>query len=678
MKNNNVQFDNTNAQQKMAYDLVNETNTSFFLTGRAGTGKTTFLKRIQKEIDKHFVVLAPTGVAAIIAGGETIHSFFGFPMEVVGPSTTVQINPRKQEILRNVDTIIIDEVSMVRCDLIDGMDRVLRKLMHTNLPFGGKQMILSGDIYQLEPVVGRNAEREMLKDMYGTERPYFYKANVFKEFRLATIELLKVYRQDDKTFLSILNHVRDCRITELDLVRVNTRVRNYSEEDGLAIILSPYNTAVKQINKGRLDQLEAESYTYLASVDGSFKQKNAPAEEKLILKVGAQVMFTRNDSNHRWVNGTLAEVVSLGENQIKVRVEDGTEYIVYKVTWEAFSYKYDKESKKMHKEQIGAFTQYPLKLAWAITIHKSQGMTFDKMVLDLRRDVFSSGQLYVALSRVRSLDGLYLNAPVRLHHVRANAEIMAFANGFNDEKFIGEELSDGAAVYAHIRNNDIDAAAKTCLDLAVKKVQMGLLREASLMLKKMFDITVCDHCLMEMTTEVELIKIDSLVCNFINAVFCLYGGKYDLGIVYADRVLAKKDTCKEAIFIKSRCLAEKGLWKEADEANAKILEILGLDYDKDQKTIFHLAVVNEHVDDPSLDYLKIIIKFQGLYMPAVLELRRQGLRMGKTLESDESIEKLVSAFNSDLSDEALTSLFKDPENAKMAKRLQKKLLQQAF
>ena len=184
--------DKTNVQQQMAYDLVNNTNNSFFLTGRAGTGKTTFLKHIQQEISKHFVVLAPTGVAAIIAGGETIHSFFGFPMEVIGSSTQVQINPKKQEILRMVDTIIIDEVSMVRCDLIDGIDRVLRKLMHTSLPFGGKQMIFSGDMYQLEPVVAHSAEREMLKDEYGTERPYYYKAHVFKRFRLPAIEFLKV------------------------------------------------------------------------------------------------------------------------------------------------------------------------------------------------------------------------------------------------------------------------------------------------------------------------------------------------------------------------------------------------------------------------------------------------------------------------------------------------------
>lgn len=650
----------------MAYNLVKDTNNSFFLTGRAGTGKTTFLKRIQKEIDKRFVVVAPTGIAAIMAGGETIHSFFGFPTDILGNNVTIQISPKKQQILSYVDTIIIDEVSMVRCDIIDAIDRVLRKLMHNGLPFGGKQMIFSGDMYQLEPVVGDIAEREMLKDMYGTERPYFYKANVFRRFRLPAIELLKVYRQDDTKFLEILNHVRDCNVSELDLLQLNTRVREYSDKDGLAIILSPYNNTALQINQTHLNRLDGKSFVYEAEVDGSFKQKNAPAEEKLTLKVGAQVMFTRNDSDHRWVNGTLAEVTSLSENAVSVKLSDGSEHLVEKVTWQSFAYKYDRESKKMEKELIGSFTQYPLKLAWAITIHKSQGMTFDKMVLDLRKNIFTSGQLYVALSRVRSLEGLYLNAPVCRHHVHENAEIAAFANSFNDEKFIGEELSDGAAIYAHLKNNDVDAAAKTCLTLAKEKIRNNQLREASLMLKKMFDIVVCDRCLMEKTDCVDLLKGDNQICNFINAAFCLYGGRYELGIVYADRVLQSKPSCKEAIFIKSRCLAELERWKEADSANEEILQILSLDFDKDQKTIYHMAIVNEHIGDPSLDYLKLILKYQGMYVPAVLELRRQMKASGACLSCSEENE-YVEAFNSDLSDDELANILSKKEKQKEKK-----------
>lgn len=671
------QFDITNIQQKMAFEFVNNTNNSFFLTGRAGTGKTTFLKRIQEEIGKQFIVLAPTGVAAIIAGGETIHSFFGFPMEVISPSSDIQVNPKKQDILRHVDTIIIDEVSMVRCDLIDGIDRVLRKLMHNGLPFGGKQMIFSGDMHQLEPVVSHNAEREMLKDEYGTNRPYFYKAHVFKRFRLPAIEFLKVYRQDDNKFLELLNHVRDCKVTELDLVQFNTQVREYSENDGLAIILSPYNNSVQQINNEKLEKLKGQKYVFEAVVDGSFKKKNAPAEEKLVLKVGAQVMFTRNDSNHRWVNGTLAEVVYLDSNAIIVRTEDGVKHQVDRASWQSFSYRYDKESKKLEKEQTGSFTQYPLKLAWAITIHKSQGMTFDRMVLDLRSNVFFSGQLYVALSRVRSLEGLFLNAPVQFHHVRENAEIAAFANTFNDVQFIGEEIADGSAIYAHLKNNDVDAAAETCLTLACQKIQHGQLREASLMLKKMFDIVICDKCLMGKAQYKDLLKTDSQICNFINAALCLYNERFELGIVYAERVLNVKPTCTEALFIKSRCLSELEQWDEADAVNNEILQIMGLDFEKDQKTIFHLAVVYNHVNDTRLDYLKLIIKYQGLYIPAILELRRQLKSANMKLKYVDE-ELLVKAFNSDISDEYLVDQITSESNTKNVKHLKRIILSQSI
>lgn len=254
---------------------------------------------------------------------------------------------------------------------------------------------------------------------------------------------------------------------------------------------------------------------------------------------------------------------------------------------------------------------------------------------------------------------------------------MAFANTFNDEKFIGDELSDGAAIYTHLRNNDYDAASDTCLDLAMKKVQNGQLREASLMLKKMFDIVICDRCLMGKTTEMPLLKNDSQICNFINAVFCLYGGRFELGIVYAERVLQSRPSCKEAFYIKSRCLSELGDWKSADAANAEILQILGLDYDKDLKTIFNMAVVEKHTASPNPDYLKLIIKFQGLYLPALLELRRQMKEMDKVLEYDEP-DIAIDSFNSNMDDEKLVTLLKKTEYAKNVKRLQRVIQRQSL
>lgn len=650
------------------------------MTGRAGTGKTTFLKRIQQECNKQFVVLAPTGVAAIIAGGVTIHSFFGFPMEIVTEKTQFNMHPIKQDILRNVDAIIIDEVSMVRCDLIDGMDRVLRKLTHCNLPFGGKQMIFSGDIYQLEPVVARTEEREMLMDLYGTDKPFFYKANVFKSFALPAIEFRHIYRQDDPVFLRILNDVRDSHITAQDLMQINARVKDYSAEDGMAIILSPYNKSAVRINQTHLEQLTGDAFVYEATMTGDFNEKNAPVEAKLTLKVGAQVMFARNDIQRRWVNGTLAEVVELGEDTVKVRTADNQVYELTKIAWESYAYHYNHETKKLEKELSGTFVQYPLKLAWAITIHKSQGMTFDKMVLDLKRGTFTSGQLYVALSRVRSLDGLYLNAPVRAYHARENAEVTAFARTFNDEKLIEDEINDGSAIYAHLKTNDMDEAAKACLNLAIAKVQRGQLKEASLMMKKMLDIIISDYGLSGMTEGLDLLESDTPVSNFINAVFCLYGGRYAEGVSFADKVLAVRPSCKEALYLKSRCLSAQDLWKDADAMNVEIMQIQGLDYDKDMKNLFNFSVVGSHIGEPNFDNLKMLIRFYPGYMPVLIELRRQLKEAGKELEKEETEETnaVIEAFASDMENEEFLTLLQDKENAKNVKKLQRLILRQSL
>lgn len=625
-------------------------------------------------------MLAPTGIAAIIAGGVTIHSFFGFPMEIVTEKTQFRMSPIKQDILCHVDAIIIDEVSMVRCDLIDGMDRVLRKLTHCNLPFGGKQMIFSGDIYQLEPVVARPEEREMLMDLYGTDKPFFYKANVFNSFPLPAIEFRHIYRQDDPVFLRILNDVRDSHITEQDLRQINARVKDYSAEEGMAIILSPYNVSAVRINQTHLDQLEGDTFVYEATMEGDFNEKNAPVEPKLTLKVGAQVMFTRNDYQRRWVNGTLAEVVELGEEYIKVRTSGNQVYVVEQISWESYAYHYNHETKKLEKELSGTFLQYPLKLAWAITIHKSQGLTFDKMILDLKRGTFTSGQLYVALSRVRSLDGLYLNAPVRASHAKENAEVTAFAKTFNDEKLINDEINDGSAIYAHLKTNDMDEAAKACLSLAISKVQKGQLREASLMIKKMLDIIICDYGLSGMTEGLNLLEIDTPVGNFINTAFCLYGGRYAEGVGYADKVLEVRPLCIEALYLKSRCLSAQGLWKDADAVNVEIMQILGLDYDKDMKSLFNFSVVGSHIGEPGFDNLKLLIRFHPGYLPVLIELRRQMKEAGKTLVKGETDERndILDAFASEMADDDLIALLQNKENAKNVKKLQSHILHQSL
>ena len=673
---NNLTFEDNGPMQK-AYELVTKTNNSFFLTGRAGTGKTTFLKRVQAECDKKFIVLAPTGIAAIVAGGETIHSFFGFPFEVLGPKTQHQMNPQKQQLLRHVDAIIIDEVSMVRCDMIDAIDRTLRKLMHSSLPFAGKQMIFSGDMHQLEPVVGDDAH-EMLQDLYSTDKPFFYKAHVFKRFQLMSIEFRKVYRQDDTDFLRILSDVRDAAMTQDDMERLNSRVLTPSDKgDELAVILTPYNKSAQAINERHLAGLEGEARTYRATITGQFKKKSAPVEEELILKAGAQVMFARNDINKRWVNGTLATVAELASESIVVRLENGSVCKVERVNWEEYKYTYNSETKTMEKEMTGFFTQFPLKLAWAITIHKSQGMTFDRMILDLKREIFATGQLYVALSRVRSLDGLYLTAPVYPQYARTNGEIMAFANTYNDEELIEKELADGEALYQHQKKGDMDAAAQTCMRLAVSKAQRGQLRDAALMMQKMFDFTICDSCLIGITEEEPLLKSDTMTANFINAVLCLYGGREELGIVYADRVIAIRDTCKEAHFVKSRCLSRLERWQEANAENEKIMEICGLNIDSDLKSVFSNAVVNLHIGDPRLGDLQMLLKVHPKYMPVLIELRHQLKSLGRKLETSAKNE-IIAAFESECPDDEFLTILNKKENVEAAKLFRIIVSRQAY
>lgn len=650
-------FEIDNEQLAQAYALVLNTNSSFFLTGKAGTGKTTFLRRIQQEIDKNFIVLAPTGAAAILVGGETIHSFLGLPLEVITPRTPMHVNERKRDLIRAADTVIVDEVSMVRCDVVDAIDRTFRAIMHNGLPFGGKQVIFAGDMFQLEPIAERGAVTELLHDLYGGDRFYFYKAHVFKRFNLPSIELQEVYRQDDPVFLRVLNNVRNYKVSADDLGVLNSRVCA-PEADDMSIVLSPYHRAVDEINNRRLESLSGEATTYEAEMSGNFKAGSAPVDLQLKLKVGAQVMFARNDSERRWVNGTLAEVVGLKDDEVRVRLSDGTEHAVEKVQWESYEQKYDRKTKTIEKELTGTFTQYPLRLAWAITIHKSQGMTFDKMVLDLSRGVFTSGQLYVALSRVRSLDGLYLSDPVRFGHVRENAEIMAFANTFNDNALIQDELSDGAAIYPHLRNRDYDEAARVCLRLAMKKVQDGKLRDASLMLKKMLDIVICDDCLIGMIENLEPLKVEGMIANFINAVFCLYGGAPELGIAYADRVLERRDDCKEAHYVKARCLALLERWKEADAENVRLLGLIDNDLDKDPKVVFLVSVVNKHIGDPSLDTIQFVVITHGSYMPAMLELRHQLKDADRKLKTNKPTA-LTEAITSDMSDEDFVKLCRE-------------------
>lgn len=672
-------IDTQNKQQVMAYELIANTNSSFFLTGRAGTGKTTFLRNVQKMVDKQFVTLAPTGVAAILAGGDTIHSFFGLPMDVCIPGTMGKMSESRILTLIHADTIIIDEVSMVRCDIIDAIDYTMRKTLRNMQPFGGKQVIFVGDMFQLPPVVKQGAENELMHDLYNTNDFFFYKADVIKRMRLVKIEFQKVYRQEDEDFLRILENVRLNKTMPENLMHLNERVSQPTKEDGAVITLASLNKTADTINQKRLAEIEAEEYIYEGTVQGKFEEKRFPVDLTLKLKVGAQVMFTRNDQHKRWVNGTIGKVTKLTKDEIQVTTDDGNTYVVPNCSWESYSYEYDKESKKMKKELMGTFTQYPLRLAWAITVHKSQGMTFDKMYLDLSRGMFAAGQLYVALSRVRSLNGLFLSRPIIPQYAHTNKEVLQYASGYNDEQVINSEIESGKAVYELLHHHDYDEAAKQYLLLVQKKAEAGDIKEAMQQAKRFLDTVICDDELFGCINEIPLglKEANHWAPKFLVALLSLYAGEYDQALKFANSVLAQHQ-CQEALYVKSRCLVKMEQYQEADAVNVLMGDVFDM-ATPDVKVLYSIAMLNElHIGDPGLNLMQELIKARPKYNKGILSLRFLMKRKGQTLEkkSDEARE-LVDDFNSGISEEEfaqklLTAREKAPKAVEYLLRLIKK------
>ena len=646
-------IDTQNKQQMQAYDLIANTNSSFFLTGRAGTGKTTFLRNVQKMVDKQFITLAPTGVAAILAGGDTIHSFFGLPMDVCTPGTMGKMSEARILTLIHTDTIIIDEVSMVRCDIIDAIDYTMRKTLRSSLPFGGKQVIFVGDMFQLPPVLKKGAESDLMHDLYHADDCFFYKADVIKRMRLVKIEFQKVYRQEDEQFLQILENVRLNKTTPENLMHLNERVCHPTKEDGMVITLASLNKTADTINQQRLAEIDSEEYTYEGTVQGKFEEKRFPVDLNLKLKVGAQVMFTRNDQQKRWANGTIGTVTKLSKDEIQVTTDGGDTYVVPNCSWESYSYEYDRESRKMKKELQGTFTQYPLRLAWAITVHKSQGMTFDKLYLDLSRGMFAAGQLYVALSRVRSLGGLYLSRPIIPQYAHTSREVLSYANSYNDEQAISSEIESGKAVYQLLSHHDYDEAARQYLLLVQRKAEDGDIKEAMQQTKRFLDTVICDEELFGCISEVpvSLTEADHWAPKFLVALLSLYAGKYEQALQYVDSVLAQHQ-CQEALYVKSRCLAKLERYQEADAVNVLMGDVFDMST-PDAKVLYSIAMLNEqHIGDPGLNLMQQLIAAKPKYDKGILSLRQLMKRKGLVLvkKSDEPRE-LVDDFNGDMPNE---------------------------
>ncbi len=409
---------------KYALNVLDKTNESVFLTGRAGTGKSTLLRLFRKTTKKKIVVLAPTGLAALNVQGQTIHSFFGFPPKPLAKS---QIKPRRnRKLYEKIDIIVIDEISMVRADMMDNIDYFLRINRRKDEPFGGVQMLFVGDLFQLPPVVASNEEALLIQQNY--DSPFFFSADVFNYFDFEMIELREVFRQESRHFVRILDEIRLNQFDRDTLEDLNERVIPESLTHDFYITLSPRNALVNKINKERLAKLPDYEYTFLASVTGNFKPSAFPAEAILKLRQNAQVMFVKNDPKRRFVNGSIGKIVQISNDFIKVEIEEnGTRKVidVEKVEWEILRYTVNMKN-EIETQVLGTFKQYPLTLAWAITIHKSQGKTFEKIIVDMGKGAFAAGQTYVALSRCKTLDGIVLTRPIHPKDIFTDERIVEF------------------------------------------------------------------------------------------------------------------------------------------------------------------------------------------------------------------------------------------------------------
>ena len=580
-------IDLNNDEFQNAWKLINYTHQSVFLTGKAGTGKSTFLKYIRDNIKKKYVVLAPTGIAAVNVGGVTMHSFFRIPLKPLLPDDPDFAVKRLRErmnypkdlrkLIKELELIIIDEISMVRADVIDFIDKILR-VYSSNMrePFGGKQLLLVGDIFQLEPVVTSDM-REVLRTHY--QNSYFFSANAFSQIEIVPIELKKIYRQNDSQFISMLDRIRMGRPLQEDVLKLNQRVFERdsasTSDDKMVMTLATRRDMVDTINENRLKELSSKEMTYTGQITGDFPENSLPTTMELTIKVGAQVVFIKNDREKRWVNGSIGKIVKAKKNSIEIELESGAKYAVEKAVWENIVYKYDEKTNRVIENVIGTFEQYPIKLAWALTVHKSQGLTFNNVVIDIGRGAFSSGQAYVALSRCRSFEGMQLRSTVSERDIFVNPSIIEFSRQFNNQALINKALQHAYADDCYheaavaFDRGDMSVAVDKFIDGVKSRNELNNEVATRLLKYKLSRITRMEQQL-EAYREIiasNAVKFQSLAKEYVQmGDYCVHEGMdYTPAIANYDKALSLDDKCVDAWYGKGLALMDSG--ESADAIN---------------------------------------------------------------------------------------------------------------
>ena len=580
-------IDLNNDEFQNAWKLINYTHQSVFLTGKAGTGKSTFLKYIRDNIKKKYVVLAPTGIAAVNVGGVTMHSFFRIPLKPLLPDdpdfAVKHLRERMKypkdlrKLIKELELIIIDEISMVRADVIDFIDKILR-VYSSNMrePFGGKQLLLVGDIFQLEPVVTSDM-REVLRTHY--QNSYFFSANAFSQIEIVPIELKKIYRQNDSQFISMLDRIRMGRPLQEDVLKLNQRVFERdsasTSDDKMVMTLATRRDMVDTINENRLKELSSKEMTYTGQITGDFPENSLPTTMELTIKVGAQVVFIKNDREKRWVNGSIGKIVKAKKNSIEIELESGAKYAVEKAVWENIVYKYDEKTNRVIENVIGTFEQYPIKLAWALTVHKSQGLTFNNVVIDIGRGAFSSGQTYVALSRCRSFEGMQLRSTVSERDIFVNPSIIEFSRQFNNQALINKALQHAYADDCYheaavaFDRGDMSVAVDKFIDGVKSRNELNNEVATRLLKYKLSRITRMEQQL-EAYREIiasNAVKFQSLAKEYVQmGDYCVHEGMdYTPAIANYDKALSLDDKCVDAWYGKGLALMDSG--EPADAIN---------------------------------------------------------------------------------------------------------------